>query len=161
MKQDQRDRPQNGKQRHAVQCQYNKDCDNEEDHALVSISEAVDTHTAAGRLVLTILGAMGAWEREAIGERTTEVLAHLKSQGVKLGTPPYGWQRTEEVDKHGRYKIERVAEEQEIVRRARALRRRGLTLRAVGDKLEEEGHETRGGGRWHPKVVRDMVGEGK
>jgi DNA invertase Pin-like site-specific DNA recombinase len=35
------------------------------------VSEQVDTRTAAGRLVLNVLGAVSQWEREAIGERTS------------------------------------------------------------------------------------------
>ena len=35
--------------------------------ALVSCAESLDTSTAAGRLVVNVLGAVGQWEREAIG----------------------------------------------------------------------------------------------
>ena len=34
--------------------------------ALVSVAEALDTGSAAGRLVITIMGAVSQWEREAI-----------------------------------------------------------------------------------------------
>jgi DNA invertase Pin-like site-specific DNA recombinase len=42
--------------------------------ALVSVAESLDTGSAAGRLVITIMGAVSQWEREAIGERTRDVL---------------------------------------------------------------------------------------
>lgn len=35
--------------------------------ALVSVAESLDTGSAAGRLVITIMGAVSQWEREAIG----------------------------------------------------------------------------------------------
>jgi len=38
--------------------------------ALISVAELLDTGSAAGRLVITIMGAVSQWEREAIGERT-------------------------------------------------------------------------------------------
>jgi len=39
------------------------------------------------RLTLTMLVAISQYERELIGERTKAKLAHLKSEGVKLGRP--------------------------------------------------------------------------
>src|SRR5579863_10634189 len=35
--------------------------------ALISVAESLDTGSAAGRLVITIMGAVSQWEREAIG----------------------------------------------------------------------------------------------
>lgn len=58
---------------------------------LVSIVDNVDNATAAGRLVLTVLGALATWEREAIGERTRKALARLTAQGVRVGAEGYGW----------------------------------------------------------------------
>ena len=40
--------------------------------ALFSVAESLDTGSAAGRLVTTIMGAVSQWEREAIGERTRD-----------------------------------------------------------------------------------------
>jgi site-specific DNA recombinase len=36
---------------------------------LISVAESLDTGSAAGRLVITIMAAVSRWEREAIGER--------------------------------------------------------------------------------------------
>jgi len=49
--------------------------------ALLSVADSIDTRTAAGRLVLNVLGSVGQWEREVIGERTTEALAVKRSRG--------------------------------------------------------------------------------
>jgi site-specific DNA recombinase len=40
--------------------------------ALLSVGEQVDTRSAAGRMVLNMLTVIGQWEREAIGERTSD-----------------------------------------------------------------------------------------
>src|SRR5260370_39616615 len=53
--------------------------------ALISVAEALDTGSAAGRLVITIMGAVSQWEREAIGERTRDALRHKRSQGARVG----------------------------------------------------------------------------
>jgi len=42
--------------------------------SLISVAESLDTGSAAGRLVITIMGAVSQWEREAIGERTRDAL---------------------------------------------------------------------------------------
>ena len=47
----------------------------EYDVALVSASESLDTSSAAGRMVVHMLGVFAQWEREAIAERTREALA--------------------------------------------------------------------------------------
>src|SRR5205085_5633856 len=52
--------------------------------ALISVAESLDTGSAAGRLVITIMGAVSQWEREAIGERTRDALRHKRSQGRRV-----------------------------------------------------------------------------
>jgi DNA invertase Pin-like site-specific DNA recombinase len=48
------------------------------DTALISVSESLDTASAAGRLMVNVLGSVGQWEREAISERTAFALAHKR-----------------------------------------------------------------------------------
>lgn len=57
----------------------------EHDVALVSAGETLDTSTAAGRMVVHMLGVVAQWEREAIGERTREALAAKKRRGEHVG----------------------------------------------------------------------------
>lgn len=52
---------------------------------LVSLTESIDTTTATGRLVFTLLSALSQFERDLTSERTTAALAALKARGVKLG----------------------------------------------------------------------------
>jgi len=58
--------------------------------ALISVAESLDTGSAAGRLVITIVGAVSQWEREAIGERTRDALRHKRSQGQRVGNIAFG-----------------------------------------------------------------------
>ena len=53
--------------------------------ALLSVSEQIDTRSAAGRLVLNVLASVSQWEREAIGERTSAVLQHKSAGGGYVG----------------------------------------------------------------------------
>lgn len=58
--------------------------------ALISVAESLDTGSAAGRLVITIMGAVSQWEREAIGERTRDALRHKRSQARRVGNIAFG-----------------------------------------------------------------------
>ncbi len=58
--------------------------------ALISVAESLDTGSAAGRLVITIMGAVSQWEREAIGERTRDALRYKQSQGQRAGNIAFG-----------------------------------------------------------------------
>jgi len=58
--------------------------------ALISVAEALDTGSAAGRLVITIMGAVSQWEREAIGERTRDALQHKRGNGERVGKIAFG-----------------------------------------------------------------------
>jgi DNA invertase Pin-like site-specific DNA recombinase len=59
--------------------------------ALISVAESLDTGSAAGRLVIAIMGAVSQWEREAIGERTREALRYKRSNGQRVGNIAYGF----------------------------------------------------------------------
>ena len=124
---------------------------------LMSVSEQVDTRTAAGRLVLNVLASIFQWEREAVGERTREALSHLRSQGVKLGGEALGWTRDDETDDDGRRLVREVRSEAATVGRILELRAEGLTLRAIAARLEAEGHRTKRGGQWHANTVRRVL----
>ena len=54
--------------------------------SFVSLGEQwADTTTAAGRLMLTILGGLAEFERELIKARTAEGRDRAKSRGVRMG----------------------------------------------------------------------------
>lgn len=55
---------------------------------LRSICENIDTSTATGRLMFSILGALAAMEREILIERTRAGLAAAASRGRRGGRPP-------------------------------------------------------------------------
>ena len=52
-----------------------------------SVTEAIDTTTAAGRLLLTLLSALSAMEREITVERTLAGLASARARGKVGGRP--------------------------------------------------------------------------
>src|SRR5438552_10486939 len=61
--------------------------------ALISVAESLDTGSAAGRLVITIMAAVSEWERLTIGERTKAAMQYMKSNGDCVGNIAYGYRR--------------------------------------------------------------------
>lgn len=123
--------------------------------ALLSVADQIDTRTAAGRMTLFILMSVAQWEREAIGERTSEALAHLRAEGVRLGRAGLGWAHSTEVDHEtGRRVLQAVPDELVVVERIQRLREEGRSYAAIAKQLSAEGCSTKRGGRWLPNTVR-------
>lgn len=117
--------------------------------ALVSVTENLDTSSAAGRLMVTMLGAMAEWEREVIAERTVSALAAKRARGERVSRfPELG------TEAGARGEDERAAMdvvESELERDPRA------SLRTLARLLAERGHVNRSGSPYHPSGVRRMV----
>lgn len=121
--------------------------------ALLSVSEQVDTRTAAGRLVLNVLGSVSQWEREAIGERTSAAMRYKASAGEFTGgRAPYGYR----VAADG-VRLLPVRAELGVVEQAKALHDGGLSLRAVARRLDEAGVRNRHGRPFAHVQVRRML----
>jgi DNA invertase Pin-like site-specific DNA recombinase len=56
-----------------------------------STTQAIDTTTSYGRMVMTFLGAIAGFERETIVERVRSGLERARANGVKLGRPRVGF----------------------------------------------------------------------
>jgi DNA invertase Pin-like site-specific DNA recombinase len=126
-------------------------------HHLVAIAEGVDTRSAAGRLVLSVLGAVAQWESEDISERTSEALRQLIAQGVVVGAPAYGYVRMQQTDEHGRRRLVADEAKRKVVERMVAMAQQGLALRQICETLNREGIPAPRGGPWYPTVVRSIL----
>ena len=54
---------------------------------LVSVTDGIDSSTAAGRMMIGVLGSLAEYERELIRERTALKRAASRANGVKFGRP--------------------------------------------------------------------------
>lgn len=54
---------------------------------LVSLKEQIDTSTATGKLLFTLMSAIAQFERDVIADRTREGLVAAKARGRKGGRP--------------------------------------------------------------------------
>ena len=121
--------------------------------SLFSISESVDTKSAAGRMFLRIVSTISEWEREVVSERTAAALQHLKRQGRRTGGLPYGLRLVGGTGKQ----MEPDPAEQAVIALACELRAAGNTLWQVSAILEERGHVSRSGRPFFPTQIRQMV----
>ena len=108
--------------------------------ALISVAESLDTGSAAGRLVITIMGAVSQWEREAIGERTRDALRHKRDQGQRVGNVAFG-SRLAQDGQH----LEPEPGEQAALAEIHRLRSQGTTLRGIATALNYREFRTRRG----------------
>ena len=119
--------------------------------ALVSLSEAIDTGSPAGVMVLTMLGALAQMERELIAERTRAALAHKRDKGERLGASPLGY-----VTPEPGAALQADAAELAPVRVILRERAAGRTYRAIAHQLRTAGLPTKRGGAWDPATVRKV-----
>jgi len=121
---------------------------------LVSLTESLDSTSAAGKMLFRLLAVLGEFERDLVSERTSFALRHLQCQGHYIGGhAPYGWSRSGEI-------LATDPAEQATVRLAMEMRSKGKSFREVSRLLADRGIFNRVG---HPLAaiqVKRMVSAG-
>jgi site-specific DNA recombinase len=122
------------------------------DADLISLSEAIDTSTAGGRMFFHLLGVFAQWEREEITERVNASVVTRAKMGKSInGSAPFGYQWKER-------KLVPHPVEAPVRRKVYELflehRRKGK----VAKLLNAAGYRTRGGVIWRDtQVYRTLV----
>ncbi|MFC6593188.1 recombinase family protein [Deinococcus lacus] len=110
----------------------------------------------ADNLTIHVMAAVAEREAQLISSRTKAALAARKARGLKLGKP-------ENLTLEARRKGAEVTRQRAIndmrtvAAYAGALRKQGLTLKAIALHLELHGFQTRKGGRWSPTQVKRVL----
>ena len=120
---------------------------------LISLSEAIDTSTAGGRMFFHLLGVFAQWEREEITERVNASILTRAKLGKSInGSAPYGY----------RWKDRTLIvqpEEAAVRRKAYELfvqcRRKGH----VAAQLNAAGYRTRNGSIWRDTSIVRLLQE--
>lgn len=92
---------------------------------LHSVMDHIDTGSATGRFFTNIMMTVAQWEREVTGERVSQNLQFVKSQGFHLGAAPFGYSLLRNPAKNGKGSVLVMDPEKQVVateiRRLRAL----------------------------------------
>ena len=120
--------------------------------ALHSIDERLDTSSAQGRFVVTILGALAQLEREQAAERTRYAMAELRRQGRKTSSrPPFGFRFQGD-------RMVKVPSEHKILRRMLRHQAEGAGEYAIESALNRAGiPNPRTGRPWFYGTVRVIL----
>ena len=120
---------------------------------LVSLSEKIDTTSAAGKMVFRMLAVLAEFERDQVSERTTLAMAYKRAKGQRISRHvPYGSQLAADG-----ITLEANPSEQTVITAAKAYAVAGLSLRQIAQRLAADGHLSRTGQPFQPKAIQTMV----
>ena len=120
--------------------------------SLVILDLNIDTSTPAGRMVLTMMGAMAEMERSVIRERVERGRqAKADKGGYAFGAPPIGQKAVD-----GELVPDEA--EQETIALIHRHRKSGKSPQKIADFLNAQSIPTKRGGIWHHSTVRKVLG---
>jgi site-specific DNA recombinase len=112
---------------------------------LVSLTEKLDSSTAAGKMMFRMLAVLCEFERDLTSE-----LALKKQRGEAIGTIPYGWRRDGA-------KLVAIPEAQEALAFIIQRRGSGAPYGTIAKELVARGVPSAQGGKWAARTVWGVV----
>jgi len=103
------------------------------------------------QLMRRMIDAFAEYERALIRSRIKAALNVKQSKGERTGQVPYGY-----ILSGDGISLEEDPKEQKVIMRVQKLRDKGLSIRAIAEKLNMEKKPARGS-RWHPTSVSRIL----
>ena len=129
-----------------------RECKRKGARIISAAGEGTDSDDPAGVLMRRIVDGFSEYERLIISARTRAALQAKKASGQRVGSVPYGFTAAGKT-------LRECKAERQAVEYAKRLRAAGKTLREIGEQLSAQGHRPRGGKRWHPQTIKNLVAQ--
>lgn len=121
---------------------------------LVSLSERIDTTSAAGAMFFRLMAVLAEFERDLVAERTRAALQHKRTLGERVGQVPFGYN----VGPDGIELLENPDEQAALADMA-SMRRHGMSYRGIAAALTARGVSPKNGSaRWSHSAVAAILG---
>lgn len=111
---------------------------------------SLNTGSAMGRMMLTMMAGFAQFERDLTAERTTAALAHKKANNTAYSPTPFGKAREGDA-------LLDHEKEREVISIMKEWREKGLTLRRIAARLNEGGIPTKQGKTWYASTIRYIL----
>jgi len=120
---------------------------------LASLTERIDTTSAAGKMVFRMLAVLAEFERDQIRERTTAAMAHMRRKGLRIsGSIPFGYDLAPD-----RKTLLPNPTERGAIALIAKLRGSGHSFRQIAAKLQAKGIPAKRGGAWEASAVKSVL----
>ena len=117
---------------------------------LMSLTEKIDTTSAAGKMVFRMLAVIGEFERDVIAERITAALHHKRDRQEVYNNTPLGFDRKDK-------KLIANADETALIKKIFRLRKKGLSMQKIADRLNKEGYRGKNGGKLYAVTIQKIL----
>lgn len=125
--------------------------------AFKSCSEAFDTSTATGKLMMNVLASIGEFERETIVDNVKMGMKQRAKSGKWNGGIVLGYKSVKYENEKGKSKLEIVEKEAEIVRMIFELYANGRGLKSLVNHINKLGYKTKKGNLFAIATVKEIL----